>query len=83
MGIVELVIFLVILYILYLGFVKGYFWIIALSFLGFFGGKIFILKNWPQTKSTFAVILGEDISWAAFSSFLIVFLGMAYLSNRE
>ena len=74
---------LIIGYLFYILFIKGVGFAIALFAGSVIGLSLLIDKYFPQTHSTFAVVLNYNISYAILCAFIISVVGCGYLINEK
>lgn len=73
----------IILFILYLLFVKGFLWKLIIAIFGWIGMNSFLESKFYSSKNTFMTILNYSVSWSIFIPTLIIILAMATTSVKE
>jgi hypothetical protein len=68
-------------YILYVLFVKGVFWGIAVLIGGIYGIRLGLLTLVPESQKTIMTFLSYDVSYAAFFATIATILGLAYFAK--
>lgn len=72
----------IIFWIFYYLFIKGNAWPYLLAVFAIFGGKILIIKYFPESSNKIASFLSYDISYATFIASIIVVLGIGVLMEK-